>query len=513
VIKNRGLRHLALRVSDVDRATEFYCRVFGMEVVWRPDAENAYLSSGYDNLALHRGDAGDRSAQALDHLGFIVPTIADVEAGYAWAQANAIDIATPLKHHRDGSVSFYIRDPDGDIVQLLYEPSISPLNISSTTGPESEAREEPPMLKHAATTEATASFAGRFPELPGNFRETLGLAISSIGIGTYLGESDDGTDTAYEDALRTALAGGINLIDTAVNYRFQRSERVIGKVLAELVGAGKIRREEIVVATKGGYITFDREMPANPRQWFEDTYVKPGIVAAEDLIDGAHCMTPRWLAAMIDLSRANLGLETLDIYYLHNPESQLAAVRREDFNAHLRAAFELFERKVSDGRIRWYGVATWNGFRVAPTDRSYLSLTEMVKIAVEAGGKDHHFRVVQLPYNLAMPEAFTAKNQQLPDGTAGSLLAAADATGVAVCASASLLQGRLTRGMPAILADAFAGFDSDAQRALQFVRSTPGINVALAGMSSAAHVTHNLATARRPPASFEALMKLFKHAQ
>ena len=512
MISNRGLRHLALRVADVDRATEFYCRVFGMKLVWRPDPDNAYLSSGCDNLALHRGDAGDRRAQSMDHLGFIVPTIAEVEAGYAWAQANEIKIATPLKHHRDGSVSFYIRDPDGNVVQLLYEPSLSPLQITNAE-PELQGRKENSMLKNWATAEATASFAGRFPELPGNFRETLGLAISSIGIGTYLGESDTATDAAYENALRTALLGGINLIDTAVNYRFQHSERVVGKVIADLVGAGKIRREEIVVATKGGYITFDGEMPPNPREWFENTYVKTGIVAPEDLVEGSHCMTPRWLDAMIDLSRANLGLETIDIYYLHNPESQLAAVSRDDFNARIRGAFELLERKVTERRIRWYGMATWNGYRVAPNDRSYLSLIEIVKIASEVGGKDHHFRVIQLPYNIAMAEAFTAKNQRLPDGTNGSTLAVADATGVAVCASASLLQGRLTRGMPAVLAEAFAGFDSDAQRALQFVRSTPGVDVALAGMSSAAHVTHNLATARRPPASFEALMKLFKRAE
>jgi aryl-alcohol dehydrogenase-like predicted oxidoreductase len=484
-----------------------------MKVVWRPDPENAYLSSGCDNLALHRGDAGDRRAQSVDHFGFIAPTVAEVAAGYAWAQANAIEIVTALKHHRDGSVSFYIRDPDGNIIQILYEPSISPLHLSSSTAPESQPREESLMLKHGATAEATASFAGRFAELPRNFRETLGLAISSIGIGTYLGESDDATDAAYQDALRTALLGGVNLIDTAVNYRFQRSERAIGQVIAEMVGAGKIRREEIVVATKGGYLTFDGAMPPNPRQWFEDTYIKPGIVTPDDLVEGSHCMTPRWLEAMIDLSRANLGLETLDIYYLHNPESQLAAIGREEFNARIRAAFELFERKVSERRIGWYGVATWNGFRLAPNDRSHLSLTEMVKIAGEVGGKDHHFSVIQLPYNLGMPEAFTLKNQRLPDGTVGSTLAAADATGIAVCASASLFQGRLTRGLPAILSEAFPGFDSDAQRALQFVRSTPGVNVALTGMSSAAHVTHNLATARRPPASFEDLMKLFKQAQ
>jgi len=369
------------------------------------------------------------------------------------------------------------------------------------------------MLKNCATAEATASYAGRFPELPGNFRETLGLAVSSIGLGTYLGESDAATDAAYEDALRTALLGGINLVDTAVNYRFQRSERVVGKVIAELVAAGKIRREEIVVATKGGYVTFDGEMPPNPREWFENTYVKTGIVAPGELVEGSHCMAPRWLDAMIELSRANLGLETIDIYYLHNPESQLAAISRDEFNARIRSAFELLERKVGERRVRWYGTATWNGYRVAPNDRAYLSLIEMVKIAGEVGGTNHHFRVIQLPYNLAMAEAFTAKNQRLPDGEAGSTLAAADATGVAVCASASLLQGRLTRGMPAILAEAFAGFDCDAQRALQFVRSTPGVDVALAGMSSARHVTQNLATAERPPAPFEALMKLFKRAE
>jgi len=295
------------------------------------------------------------------------------------------------------------------VIQLLYEPSISELQFAGG-GTGMEGRKENFMLKNWATAEATASFAGRFPELPANFRETLGLAISSIGIGTYLGESDDATDAAYAEALRMALLGGINLIDTAVNYRFQRSERVIGKVIAELAGAGKIRREEIVVSTKGGYITFDGEMPANPREWFEDTYVKTGIVAAEDLVEGSHCMTPRWLDAMIELSRANLGLETIDVYYLHNPESQLGAVSRDEFNRRLRGAFELLERKVTERRIRCYGAATWNGLRAAPSDRGYLSLFDMVKIAHEVGGKDHHFRVIQLPYNLAMAEAFTAKN-------------------------------------------------------------------------------------------------------
>jgi catechol 2,3-dioxygenase-like lactoylglutathione lyase family enzyme len=129
VISNCGLRHLALRVADVKRATEFYERVFGMRLVWQPDPDNAYLSSGCDNLAFHRGDAGDPAAQSLDHLGFVVSTIAEVESGYEWAQQNGVEIVHPLRHHRDGAVSFYVRDPDGNVIQLLYEPAISTLKI------------------------------------------------------------------------------------------------------------------------------------------------------------------------------------------------------------------------------------------------------------------------------------------------------------------------------------------------------------------------------------------------
>ena len=131
MIKNRGMRHLALKVSDVARARDFYERTFGMKLVWQPDPDNAYLSSGCDNLALHRGDGGDPAAQRLDHLGFIVASIPDVESAWSWAQQNHLDVVHPRKRHRDGTVSFYIRDPDGNAIQVLYEPSISPQSFDS----------------------------------------------------------------------------------------------------------------------------------------------------------------------------------------------------------------------------------------------------------------------------------------------------------------------------------------------------------------------------------------------
>jgi aryl-alcohol dehydrogenase-like predicted oxidoreductase len=370
------------------------------------------------------------------------------------------------------------------------------------------------MLQGRATAEGTTGYAKRFSELTGNYRPMLdGLAVSSLGLGTYLGASDPAADAAYGDSIRAALLGGINLLDTAVNYRDQRSERVIGAVLAELVAPGKIQRDEIVVATKGGYLAFDGTMPPDPRGWFEDNFIRPGIVSPGDLVQGSHCITPRYLDAMIETSRKNLGLESIDIYYLHNPEAQLDTVSPGEFRERIAAAFTMLERAVSEGRIAVYGTATWSGYRVAMNDRSHLSLVEMVAIARQVGGDHHHFRVIQLPYNLAMTEALTAHNQALPDDKAASLLGAADLLGIAVCASASMLQGQLTRGLPAVLSETFPALDSDAQRALQFVRSTPGVNVALIGMSSVAHVAHNLGVARHPPASFETLLRLFRPAK
>lgn len=365
------------------------------------------------------------------------------------------------------------------------------------------------MLKNRATSEATLAYARRHTELPGNFRPMLGrLCVSSIGIGTYLGEPDAETDRAYEEAIRAALLGGINFIDTAVNYRFQRSERTIGKVLTNLIETGSLRREEVVVATKGGYITFDGAMPPDPRAWFQDNFVRNGLIDPGDIVEGSHCMTPRYLGAMLEMSRANLGLDTIDIYYLHNPETQLAAVERSGFSDRIRRAFEFLEQQVADGKIGVYGTATWNGYRLAPDERQFLQMKDLVDIAEEIGGDTHHFRVVQLPFNLAMPEALTVTNQQLPDRRSTALRAAVG-FGIGVCASASLLQGRLARGLPPIVGEAFEGLTTDAQRAVQFVRSTPGVNVALVGMKSAPHVEEILRAAHHPPASIESFSKLF----
>ena len=369
------------------------------------------------------------------------------------------------------------------------------------------------LISGGATVEGTTRYAERFAgRVPAeHFRALDGLRLSSVGLGTYLGPEDAATDVLYQDAIARALELGLGVIDTAVNYRHQRSERAIRTALATAIGAGVVKRDEVVVATKGGYVAFDGAAPRDPRAWFTATYLQTGIIAPGDVAGGSHCMTPRYLRDQIERSRANLGLETLDIYYVHNPEAQLDEVARPEFLIRIRAAFEALEEAVAEGQVGRYGTATWNGYRADPHAPGYLGLEELVGVAREVGGPGHHFRVIQLPYNLAMPEAFTRANQPVK-GDVVSVLEAARRLGVYVMASASVYQGQLTRNLPPAVAEMLPGLATDAQRALQFVRSTPGIGTALVGMKSAGHVEENARVALMPPIPWEQFQRLFSAA-
>lgn len=365
-------------------------------------------------------------------------------------------------------------------------------------------------LSGYATPQGTAAYQQRFTGTldAAHFRAAAELRLSSIGLGTYLGEADAQTDALYAGALVRALECGCNVLDTAINYRHQRSERVIGQVLAALDREGLVKREEVVIATKGGYLAFDGDVPPDPRAYVYTTFIKTGLANPDDIVEW-NCIAPRYIDAQVERSLANLGLECIDIYYLHNPEAQLQKWSRQEFYRKIEEAFTGLEAQVAAGKVRCYGTATWNGYRQPQTARDYLSLADLVAIAERVGGQEHHFKVVQLPYNLAMPEALTKRNQTVGKDTV-SFLEAAHNFGITVMASATIMQGQLARQLPAFIGEALTGLTSDAQRAIQFTRSTPGITTALVGMKSAAHVEHNLQTAKIPPASLEQLQKLFR---
>jgi aryl-alcohol dehydrogenase-like predicted oxidoreductase len=360
-----------------------------------------------------------------------------------------------------------------------------------------------------ATPEGTAAYKTRFPNLAeGHFRQKEGLWFSSLGIGSYLGEPDEATDRFYEEALEKAVLSGINVIDSAINYRSQRSERSFGRALSALFKSGKVKREEVILCTKGGFIPFDNETPADAPGYLKKTYIQTGILKPEEIAQGCHAMSPKYLEDQLQRSLQNLQVETLDIYYLHNPETQLAELEQADFLNRMRAAFDWCEKKVKEGKIRMYGTATWTGYRVEREANEYLSLQELNVAAREVGGAENHFKVIQLPFNLAMPEAWVFPNQSFGANLV-SLLNVAERSNKIVIGSASLLQARLTGPLPENLEKYFGVLKKSSQRALQFARSVPGITTALVGMKSGEHVAENMETAKVPPLSENELILMF----
>jgi aryl-alcohol dehydrogenase-like predicted oxidoreductase len=356
-----------------------------------------------------------------------------------------------------------------------------------------------------ATEAGTARYARRWAGAnhPASHREMAGLMVSSIGLGTYLGDEDTVTDGLYRGAILTAVTGGCNLIDSAINYRHQLSERAIGAALRQLAAAG-FAREEIVLCTKGGFIPLDAVHPVDARTYFARTFQEAGIASVDDIVAGCHVLTPRYLRHQLEQSLANLGVDSVDVYYVHNPETQFLEVPRAEFLVRLRAVFEALEAAADEGKIRVYGAATWDGFRVPTARQDHLELSELVEIAHELAGDGHHFRVIQLPLNLAMPEALTQSTQTVA-GQAMPLLQAADVLGVHVITSAALLQTGLLGRLAPTLGAALAPLRTDAQRCLQFARSVPGVTAALVGMKRSEHVAENLEVLQVPPLSEEQL--------
>jgi aryl-alcohol dehydrogenase-like predicted oxidoreductase len=367
-------------------------------------------------------------------------------------------------------------------------------------------------MSRGATQEGTTRYTGKLQGIvaEGHFRRVENLELSSLGIGTYLGQPNDSTDSSYTAAIVAAVESGINLIDTAINYRLQRSERSIGTALKVLERKG-IARDEIVICTKGGYLTPDGSMPADPNRYFFEEYLQKGVFSAKDIAAGSHCMTPKFLENQLNRSLKNLQVDCVDVYYLHNPETQLSEISSADFLKRVREAFSFLESAVDRGQIQFYGMATWNGFRQEKTARDAMQLGELAGIAKEIAGEKHHFRFVQLPFNLAMTEALTLGNQTLPTGQK-TVMEAADELEIHLIASASLLQGQVAQNLPAFVAEAL-GLQNDAERALQFARSAPGITAALVGMSRTAHVEANARLVEVPPAGLDQFSKLFSRGE
>ncbi|MCX7893305.1 MAG: aldo/keto reductase [Burkholderiales bacterium] len=366
-----------------------------------------------------------------------------------------------------------------------------------------------------AGTQAYAASFGR-GLAAGHYSEFLNqhYKLSSLGIGTFGGAATDAVDEAYASIVRDAALAGVNVFDTATHYRYGRSMRALGEGLRRAFAAG-VGREQVFVIAKAGFLAFAAGAPADFDAWFDANVAAPGQGSREDLA-GQHLLSPAYLAAQIEAARSALGLATVDAFLLDQPEVHIPVIGKERTNRKILRAFAVLEAAVRDGRIACYGISTFQGFRVATDAPLFQSLTSLIGLAEKAArevrgeGAHHAFRVVELPFNQAMTEGFTRFSHATGKGNIASTVQAARQLGVYVVASHTMGKGLLAREAADAVRGALGALANDAQRALQFNRSTPGIGTSLVGISNPAHLADLVAVARVPPLAKEAYVRLYE---
>ena len=327
---------------------------------------------------------------------------------------------------------------------------------------------------------------------PSYFRNAGNLVISSIGLGTCLGKTDKQTNALVENAVVESVRRGVNLIDTAISYRNQEGEHSIGRGIRNLLESQEVSRDELIIASKGGILSYPKH---NRIKSFRRDYIDTGKydIKMTDLVGKRYCIHPQFIEEQLNRSLTNLGLETIDIYFIHNPEQQLISIAPDKFYACLKSTFEILEKAVDAGKISAYGIATWDGFRLSPKSTRHLDLTKIKNLAKEAAGKKQDgLKFIQFPLNLAMSEALLKKNQTL-DGEQLTILEICDRLNILPIASKSLSQTRIVGQIPSNITKILGeDLQTDCQRALQFTRSAPFLLSALVGMKNIQHIEENL---------------------
>jgi aryl-alcohol dehydrogenase-like predicted oxidoreductase len=273
-----------------------------------------------------------------------------------------------------------------------------------------------PRLAGRATAEATGALAARQGDRAQAWAAlgSTGLRVSRVGFGGY--RVDDETPE-HRSALEAALQGGVNLVDTSTNYTDGGSERLVGQVLESMVRARRVRRDEVVVVTKAGYLQGENleraeQRSRDGRPWPEAVEYGRGLW---------HCIHPEFLADQLERSRDRLQLDTVDVLLLHNPEYYLSdahersrgplEARRAELDRRMRGAFAWLEEQVAAGSVGCYGVSS-NTLGRPADDPEATSLVHMLQAARAAGGEGHHFRVIQLPMNLVETAAALERSHE-----------------------------------------------------------------------------------------------------
>ncbi|HQU16931.1 MAG: oxidoreductase [Chromatiales bacterium 21-64-14] len=386
-----------------------------------------------------------------------------------------------------------------------------------------DAAGRPALIAGFATPPATQAYAqgvaGQTAD--GHFSDFTRqrIRLSSIGVGTFPGAATPDTDQRVAEIVSRALCQGLNVIDCAAHYRYGRALPAVGAGLREAMAAG-VSREAVFLISKGGFLTYDGGRPADPEAWFEQHITAAGLGSREDLAKGAHLLSPAYIDYQIERSRVEMGVETLDAFLVDQPEVHIPEIGKEHLNRKLVGVFTQLERAVQERRIRYYGISTYDGFRVETDDARFQSIPALLGLAEraarEATGQErarHHFKLVQLPFNQVMLEGFTRFNCATGAGNVAATLQACHQLNVYVMASHTMLKGHLARESLDVVSRSLAGLANPAQRALQFNRSTPGLGTTLVGISDPAHLDDALAVAKIAPVERKAYLSMYQRAE
>lgn len=472
-----GITPEIVRVPDtvLEQAGLDYCPAYGTAAFWTL-ADNTKLKS-----------TGWKPTPAEQWIPFLLEANSPPHAR-TWyhTRIQEIALARHIQRNQDREVSFP--------AAMEQQPDTASTRQTGAVPPATGCHQaEASLVWQQRVMEQTS---GNIPS-PAFFKTFRGATVSGIGVGTWMGDLSTATDSRYIETLIHAASRGINVFDTAINYRHMRAERCVGQAVQRLAKSG-IPREALLVATKGGYITHDA---AGSRDWADyvrQEYLETGLISEEEMARG-RSINPQFIRRQLEQSLNNLNLETVDIYYLHNPEEDIAALGAKEFRKVLTKTFAVLEEAVSAGKIGCYGLATWEGLRVPADDPRHLSLSTAIAAARDAAGTgQHHFSVLQLPFNVKDNQALSLPTQKV-GRTLMPAFKAAEALGLYVMTSASVLQGTAIPQTEESRLRAAAPGHSLSTAALQISRSTPGVGTALVGMRRIHSVEEALEIARIPP--------------
>lgn len=367
-----------------------------------------------------------------------------------------------------------------------------------------------------ATVAATRAFhqlvKDELPEVLSEFSAEP-LLLSSLGMGTFPGAADFETDARIAEIVHDLICHGVNVFDTSAHYRYGHSLTALAAGLRVVFQQGHASREALFLISKGGFLSFAGGPPPDFESWFAREIAAKGLGNREELVNNNHLLSPPYLRYQIQLSRRLLDVQTLDAFVIDQPEVHIPRLGKEKFYQQLLACFIMLEQQVAAGHIRYYGISSFDGFRVATDHSLFLSLSALHGLALkaiqglQADAQASHFRLLQLPYNPLMPEAFTRFNQTVGQGEHMSTLQAAFQLGIFVMGSHALMKGRLAgedlQLLPAL---------NPVQQLLQFNRSTPGLGCSLVGISQPKHTDDVKVVLAKKPLGKNQFFSLFQRA-